>query len=63
MDSTPSTPRNATVLDDSVAPLDSCPDCSSHVFSAESTLEELIFRCAGCGAGWSFELGYLRHVA
>jgi hypothetical protein len=57
------TPRNSTVLDGSTAPLDSCPECSSHQFSAESTHDGLIFRCTNCGAGWLYELGYLRHVA
>jgi hypothetical protein len=42
------------------APFDACPSCDGGVFDTEVTIDRPIFRCAGCGAGWMFELGYVR---
>jgi uncharacterized protein (DUF983 family) len=45
------------------APLDACPRCDGEAFDAELTTDRPVFRCACCGTGWLFELGYVRPAA
>jgi transposase-like protein len=44
------------------APIDACPRCSNESFHAELTVDRPVFRCADCGVGWIYELGYARAV-
>jgi hypothetical protein len=44
------------------APLDACPRCSGESLHAETTFDRPVFRCAHCGVGWIYELGYARAV-
>jgi hypothetical protein len=60
---TPSTglgplPRRRQVL----VPFDSCPTCDGDRFAAETVMDRLVFRCSACGAGWMYELGYVRRA-
>jgi hypothetical protein len=45
------------------APFDACPSCDGSAFHTEITVDRPIFRCTACGAGWMYELGYVRAVA
>jgi hypothetical protein len=40
--------------------IDECPRCDAEVFDAEPTNDSPVFRCACCGTGWLYELGYVR---
>lgn len=55
-----STRRRASDVD---VPIDACPRCQSESFRAEATVDRPVFRCADCGVGWIYELGYARAVA
>ena len=44
-------------------PLDACPRCRGESLRPEATVDRPVFRCAHCGVGWIYELGYARAAA
>jgi hypothetical protein len=41
-------------------PLQVCPACDGRQLAALTTRAGVVFRCAGCGTAWRFELGFVR---